>query len=64
MFTPTASKLYTNSDLLVHDAYTMDGTVQNPRGETINIGTKTHCSIQQLERLDDMQDQKKWRLYI
>ena len=62
MFTPTASKLYTNADLLVHDAYTQDGTVKNFRNETITIGTKTHCSIQQLERLDDMARPKKMAL--
>lgn len=62
MFTPTASKLYTNADLLVHEAYTSDGTVKNPRGETVTIGTKTHCSLQQLERLDDMARPKKMAL--
>ena len=62
MFTPTASKLYTNADLLVHEAYTEDGTVKNFRKETITIGTKTHCSMQQLERLDDMARPKKMAL--
>ena len=62
MFTPTASKLYTNADLLVHDAYTMDGTVKNFRKEVITIGTKSHCSMQQLERLDDMARPKKMAL--
>jgi ribonuclease BN (tRNA processing enzyme) len=62
MFTPTASKLYTNADLLVHDAYTMDGTVRNFKKEVITIGTKTHCSMQQLERLDDMARPKKMAL--
>ena len=62
MFTPTASKLYTNAALLVHEAYTSDGTVKNPRGETVTIGTKTHCSLQQLERLDDMARPKKMAL--
>ena len=62
MFTPTASKLYTNADLLVHEAYTIDGTVKNFRKETITVGTKTHCSMQQLERLDDMARPKKMAL--
>ena len=42
MFTPTAAKLYTGADLLVHEAYLEDGQ------------TKTHCSLVQLERLHDM----------
>ena len=62
MFTPTASKLYTNADLLVHEAYTIDGTVKNFRKETVTVGTKTHCSMQQLERLDDMARPKKMAL--
>ena len=42
MFTPTAAKLYTGADLLVHEAYLEDGQ------------TKTHCSLVQLERLHDL----------
>ena len=40
----------------------MYGTLINPRVETINVGTKTHCSVQQLERLDDMARPKKMAL--
>jgi len=42
MFTPTAAKLYTGANLLVHEAYLEDGQ------------TKTHCSLVQLERLQDL----------
>ena len=42
MFTPTAAKLYTGADLLVHEAYLDDGQ------------TKTHCRLVQLERLHDL----------
>ena len=50
MFTPTAAKLYTGADLLVHEAYLEDGQ------------TKTHCSLVQLERLQDLARPKQMAL--
>ena len=50
MFTPTAAKLYTGADLLVHEAYLEDGQ------------TKTHCSLVQLERLHDLARPKQMAL--
>ena len=44
------------------EEFTMDGTVKNFKKEIITIGTKTHCSMQQLERLDDMARPKKMAL--
>jgi ribonuclease BN (tRNA processing enzyme) len=50
MFTPTAAKLYTGADLLVHEAYLEDGQ------------TKTHCSLVQLERLQELARPKQMAL--
>lgn len=42
MYTPTAGRLYAGADLVVHEGYTDDGE------------TKVHCSLKQLERLQDI----------
>ena len=45
MFTPTAAKLYSNASLIIHETYKESST---------ELRKRTHCTIDQLERLDDM----------